>query len=174
MGVHIMDKAMVVLKRFGNPTKIITSGGDTSGNTGGAAGGPGAAAPVSPGAPGASPSEFTPGAGSTPSTGSAAPDEVTYQYALRPGLSCSFILSSDGRVIQISVVGSLGQHAETARTSRGITLGSAYSDVITKYGFPEHQAAQGATLTALYTEHAHCAFQFQNNRVIGITVAEVE
>ena len=181
LGIKIFDRANVVLKKFGNPSRIIT--GSSSSQSGapqpqGPQQGPmtnGAlpALPM-PGAPGAPAPELNggqPANGQTPGASTPQPSQVVWEFDLRNSIIVNVTLSNDGRVVQISVS---GMRDPTALTSRGVTLGSPYITVLGKYGYPESQDTAGSILTALYSEKAHCAFQFMNNKVVSITVAAVE
>jgi len=151
--------------------------------------------PMMGGAPGSMPGEFAPpGMGfapggmpfgrppgmtgpNMPTGGAQTPDqagelayqnkEATYIYDKPNGLTYAFLLSPSGRVIQITVAG----YKDAARTSRGIALGSTYSAVLSKYGFPEQQAVEGDTVFLSYASRAHVAFQLIHNKVVSIMVA---
>jgi hypothetical protein len=177
LGVHIFDRATLVLKKFGNPTSITTASGST--DTSAAAGTPGGASPAPVSSNGLPPMpsapEFGGGQPGSPAGTSttAAPDTpstVTYVYVTK-SVTIDFTVSPDGRVIQITVA---GERNSNVRTSRGVTLGSPYDAVVAKYGFPETQDTAGGVLTAKYTDRAHVAFQFFNFKVVSITVAAVE
>jgi len=183
LGIKIFDRANVVLKKFGNPSKIIT--GSSSSSQSGAAqpqntqqgpmmtNGALPALPM-PGAPGAPAPELNggqPANGQTPGASTPQPSQVVWEFDLRNSIIVNITLSNDGRVVQISVS---GMRDPSAVTSRGVTLGSPYITVLGKYGYPEGQDTAGSILTALYSEKAHCAFQFMNNKVVSITVAAVE
>jgi hypothetical protein len=98
--------------------------------------------------------------------------EVTYIYDKPNGLTYAFLLSPapNGRVIQITVAG----YKSSARTSRGVVLGSTYAQVLAKYGFPEQQAVEGDTVFISYAHRAHVAFQLMHNHVVSIMVAYVQ
>ena len=169
LGIKIFDKAALVLKKFGAPSKIVTS---TAGTT---TPGSNPAAPTVPTAP--NPGEFAnPGAPAQPAANGAAsatadPNEVVYEYATKAGTTLDFTISGDGRVIQISAA---GQKNGNVRTLRGVTLGTSYIDVINKYGYPEGQDVTNSVLTMRYVDRAHVAFQLFNQKVVSVTVAAVE
>lgn len=174
MGVKIYERATVVSKKFGNPTRIQT-GTVTPATTTGA---PSIAA-ITTGAlpplptPGAPPAELG-GAAPQATPSAAAPAEasqVVWEYAGKNNTTVDFTLSGDGRVIQIYVS---GLKANNVVTSRGVTLGTPYTAVLAKYGYPESQDSAGPILTMRYTEKSHVAFQLYNNKVVSITVAAVE
>ncbi|MDR3707019.1 MAG: hypothetical protein P4L33_01865 [Capsulimonadaceae bacterium] len=179
LGVKIFERATQVLKKFGNPTKVETGTTSPAPAVGVAPiapiatgalpplptpGGPGGTAPEFGGAPAAQPAQAN-GASAVP------PSQVIYEYAGKNNITIDFTISSDGRVIQISVS---GVKDSGVVTSRGVTLGTPYTAVLAKYGYPEIQDTANAILTARYTEKSHVAFQFYNNKVVSITVAAVE
>ncbi|HEY3331122.1 MAG TPA: hypothetical protein VGK19_13930 [Capsulimonadaceae bacterium] len=173
VGVKIFDKAVLVLKKFGNPAKIITPATTATSGT--------VAAPTAPGPVGPQPGEFggpgagmpAPGAapGSAAAAATAAANTVIYEYNTKAGITLDFTMSNDGRVIQISAS---GQKNANVKTSRGVTLGTSYIDVINKYGYPESQDTVNSVLTMRYVEKAHVAFQLFNQKVVSVTVAAVE
>jgi len=182
VGVHIYDKASVVLKKFGNGFKVITGGEDTttssttegvpsryqslipSTQTGGTAG--------IPGAPGAN-ADFAPAGAQQggQQTTQTAPDQVVYRYTLKNDVRVDFTFSSDGRVVQITAAGAKGAEV---KTNKSVTLGTPYTTVLDKYGFPEHQQNENGFLTARYTDKSHVAFQFYQNKVVSITVTAAD
>jgi hypothetical protein len=58
---------------------------------------------------------------------------VKWVYVRPDGGSLEFWINEDGRVAQIAATG----HTGTAVTSKGLKLGSSYSQVLTSYGVPE-------------------------------------
>jgi hypothetical protein len=113
------------------------------------------------------------GAASSDATGgdtTVAPDDALYVYQKPNGVILEFLATADGRVIQIEVLGYKG----SAKTERGITLGSSYSTVIDKYGYPESLDASNGVTTMKYLDKQHVSFQLHENKVVGITVAAVE
>ena len=60
------------------------------------------------------------------------------------------------------------------KTARGIALGDSYFAVNTKYGFPESQNITGRVLNLNYVQKFHAAFQFLNQKLVGIIVAAVD
>lgn len=93
--------------------------------------------------------------------------EVWYIYEKPNGMTYEFLLSPQGRVIEIAVAGYKGG----GTTSRGITLGSTYAQVLAKYGFPETQTVENGVVFLSYTHRAHVAFQLMDNKVVSIIVA---
>lgn len=184
MGIRIFEHANAVLKKYGNPTRIITGSNSTNQtpSTNGPDAAPGAAPGALPALPqgGAAlppPPEFGGGQqqqqpqNGQPNEPAVPPTEVIWEYSLKGNITLDFTLSNDGRVIQISVS---GLHSAAAATARGIRLGSLYTAVLAKYGYPESQDTNGSILTALFAQRSHVAFQFLQNKVVSITVAAVE
>lgn len=151
-------------------------GGDSSDADGpGGAGGPGGypGAPGGyPGAPGGYPG--APG-GANSAKAQAQKSLVTWVYDQANGNTLEFTFSNDGRVIQIRATG----YHPVVKTARGVTLGMKLSDVVGRYGAPEHSkitnaGSSGRIFTEDYTEKYHASFQFYNSRLVGIIVAAVE
>jgi hypothetical protein len=118
------------------------------------------------------PSSTAPAGFGAPATGvpsadtNADPNDVRYVYKRSDGTILEFLLSADGRVIQIDLQG----YKAATKTSRGISLGSKYGDVTDKYGYPEAQETSGDILTMEYLEKQDVSFQIHHNKVVGITV----
>jgi hypothetical protein len=181
VGIKIYDKATIVLKKFGQPTKVITSsqGGNPYGGMQ-----PGSAMQGMPGMPesgdsmsegAAAPGEFSPsGLKNSPYNTDPipAPNESILRYVKPGGVRIDFTVDKDGRVVQITVAGL----KSNAKTSRGIILGSSYTQVLNKYGYPESQTNKnmGKVLLADYNQKFHVAFQFIGMKVVSITVAAIE
>jgi hypothetical protein len=179
-GIKLFSNASVLLKKFGTPD-IIKVGGQAAGGGGGAAAGgppagfggppPGFGGGPPPGFGGGPPAGFGGGGGGAAGGGtSPAGATVTWIYDRLDGSTLEFLLSSDGRVIQIHATGLRG----SVRTVKGIVLGSGLIDVYTKYGYPETTTLSGNILTLTYTNRDHCAFQLLDRKVVGVTVAVVE
>jgi hypothetical protein len=194
-GVTILSSAQQIIRKYGNPTYILT-GGQTFTGAGTAAGastpastGIGPLPPMAPPAQqtlpvfgdrngqagGTAPSQnasYASGQTTSQTDASGAdPGEVTYVYQKRDGTTYQFLLASNGKVIQITA---LGYKPQAVRTSRGITLGSTYSQVLAKYGNPESIEPSGLVTLLTYTNRAHVAFQLVSNKVVGIHVAAVQ
>jgi hypothetical protein len=123
--------------------------------------------------------------GNTNSTGVSI-QEVTWVYNRKfknDLISYEFLLSPQGTVSQIRVVGYTGGYA---RTQKGIVLGSSMADVINRYGHPEKQSIAGQGILLLdYSKKHHMTLQLQLQkvpndpvkkiyRVIAIVVATIE
>ena len=153
-------------------------GGGVPGEFGGGGGGMGQADGPSAsggfgGAPGIGGMGGFPGAGGANGTdpNGSNPGEVTWVYDKPNGNDIEFTMSSDGRVIQVRAT---GYKNAAIRTSKGVTLGQTYAQVVSKYGYPESQEQMGTVLTARYTDRDHVAFQFFNQRLVAIIVAAVD
>ena len=185
VGVPIFSPAQEILRKFGNPNFILTSGQTFAGAAASTAttapsAGLGQLPPLAP--PGQAMPEFGGGArsfgGPTASSdtssvdaSAASPGEVTYVYQKSNGITYQFLLSPTGKVIQITA---LGYSPAGARTSRGISLNSTYTQVLAKYGNPESIEPTGLVTTLRYTRRAHVAFQLVANKVVGIIVAAIQ
>jgi len=157
------------LSEFGGGGKI-SPGGFGGEGMGGSPGGPGGY-PGAGGFPGAA--GGYPGAGGGFGAGQqtlTTKPNVTWVYDRPNGGSLEFTISPDGRVIQIRATGYTG----TVRTAKGVALGQSYAGVVAKYGYPSGQYIQGPLLNADYSEKYHAAFQFYNQKVVGIIIAAVE
>lgn len=145
-------------------------GGAPGGFPGGAPGGfPGGAPGGFPGAPGGFPGAPGGASGFPGSTATAAPVKppVTLIYNRANGGSLEFTISPDKRVVQIRETGYNGAYG----TSRGIKLGTSYSAVLARYGYPENTEISGSIINIDYRNTLHCGFQFLDQRLVGIIVA---
>ena len=143
-------------------------GSGSSGGTGSLPGFPGMSS--GGGFPGASPGGFPGGASGFPgSAAAAAPVKppVTLIYNRANGGTLEFTVSPDKRVVQIRETGYSGSYA----TSRGIKLGTSYSAVVARYGYPEDTQLAGSIVNIDYKDTLHCGFQFLDQRLVGIIVA---
>ena len=146
------------------------STGSLPGFPGGAPGGfPGGAPGGFPGAPGGFPGAPGGASGFPGSTATAAPVKppVTLIYNRANGGSLEFTISPDKRVVQIRETGYNGAYG----TSRGIKLGTSYSAVLARYGYPENTEISGSIINIDYRNTLHCGFQFLDQRLVGIIVA---
>ena len=135
-------------------------GGGSSGGFPGAAGG-------FPGSGGG----FPGGASGFPGGGAAAvapvKPPVTLVYNRANGGSLEFTISPDKRVVQIRETGYQGAYG----TARGIKLGTSYSAVVARYGYPENTDIAGPIINIDYRSTLHCGFQFLDQRLVGIVVS---
>jgi len=146
-------------------------GGGMPGGPGGYPGAPGGMNRNRGGYPGAPGGMGTNGQPGTSTNGTQTADStVTWVYDRPDGTSLEFTLSSGGRVIQIHLSG----YKSVYRTARGVGLGMSLGTVSGKYGFPESQNISGRVLNMNYIQKFHAAFQFLNQRLVGIIVAAVD
>jgi hypothetical protein len=194
-GIRIFASVRDVLNKYGDPNQILTGaaaqGGASTAGPGGAQGGGGPIGAVPPmqfggggpafpgfggGMPGGMPGGFPPNgqggssAGGSTTSGNPAPGEVLYVYNRPNNTTVDFLLSPDGRVIQITVLGYKGN----VLTERGVGLGTNYGKIVARYGYPEGQDNNGTALTMTYLAHNHVSFTLKNEKVVGITVAAIE
>ena len=140
---------------------IPTGGGGYPGGGGGYPGGGG-------GYPGGGGGGY-PGGGAVDSTGAALPGRqtVTLIYDRALGGDLEFTISPDKRVVQIRETGYSGAYG----TARGIKLGTKYSQVVARYGYPENTSIAGSIINTDYKDTLHCGFQFLDQKLVGIIVA---
>ena len=146
------------------------STGSLPGFPGGAPGGFSGGAPGGfPGAPGGFPGAPGGASGFPGSTATAAPVKppVTLIYNRANGGSLEFTISPDKRVVQIRETGYNGAYG----TARGIKLGTSYSAVVGRYGYPENTEISGSIINIDYRNTLHCGFQFLDQRLVGSIVA---
>ena len=107
--------------------------------------------------------------GATDATGAALPAKqvVTLVYDRALGGDLEFTISPDKRVVQIRETGYSGAFG----TARGIKLGTTYSQVVARYGYPDNTSIAGPILNTDYKDTLHCGFQFLDQRLVGIIVA---
>lgn len=195
-GISIFAPGSEVTQKFGNPSLILVGGvgaapfDPAAGASPLGAGGASGTAGSSPGGSAAAPN---PGAGLLPGfagvPGGAAPGgvdasgapiggpgaapvavpkmPVTLIYNRPNGGSLEFTISPDKRVIQIRETGYTGSYG----TTRGIKLGTTYSAVVARYGYPENTYIQGSIISTDYKDTLHCGFQFLDQKLVGIIVA---
>jgi len=117
--------------------------------------------------------------GGMPPAGAEGPEQVIrWIYELK-GVVLEFtIAASDGIILQVRAIGNKWPNA---RTSKGITLGSLYKEVLRRHGFPESHLDAGGVLVLDYQERQHVAFALRQDRpgegpykVFAITVALVQ
>ena len=193
-GIALGKPAAMVLKKYGNPTRVIVGSvqlqaatqepqmptgpemGPTRGMT--MPGGlelpdifrpgtfPGVAPGTLPSGP-TVPSGYAPGTPGT--TEKAAEQQVTWRYEFASGIALDFNISAGGTVMQITVSGRTAW--PLSKTARGIKLGASYKDVLLKYGYPESHESIGSFLRASYLDKYRVLFTFLGKDLVGITVA---
>lgn len=95
----------------------------------------------------------------------------------RPGnVRLEFLINEDGRVAQISAAAPAGKSYPSAKTSKGVRLGSSMQQVMGAYGNPERyrMIPGGRFLELYYTKANHAAFTFDTTKqmkVVRITIA---
>jgi hypothetical protein len=201
-GVKIFTTAKALLMKFGTPTTIVTSGGGGGGGAAASPFGNGGSSQPFPGGGGNMQGGMPPwmqggnmqggrgmpggGAddngpmggqqnasapiGNSPNIVAQQPGEVTWIYDRPNGVELQFTLDATGRVIQIRATGA----RDGVTTAKNVSLGASYQTIIDKYGWPESQSQQSGILTTMYVQRSHVAFQFYDNRLVGIVVAAVE
>jgi len=95
--------------------------------------------------------------------------QVTWTYDWPDGITTEFLISSTGKVVQITIGGL--QPSKSSVTSKGIKLGSTYKDVIFKYGWPEGQSTAGRYFRLSYADKHRVVFTLLDKKVVGITIA---
>jgi len=157
--------------------------GMPGGSAGGAYGMPGGSAGGAYGMPGGSayPSSG-PGLGGPGALGGGGPEyssAVLWIYKRPNQIRYEFLINEDGRVAQISVAAPHDKRppaAVRAATSKAITIGSPYSNVLAAYGYPERtRLLPGMRFNeAYYSKNYHAAFTFdmlKKMKVVRITIA---
>ena len=95
------------------------------------------------------------------------PSAVTLVYDRALGGDLEFTISPDKRVVQIRETGYSGAYG----TARDIKLGTTYSQVVARYGYPEDTSIAGSIVNIDYKDTLHCGFQFLDQKLVGIIVA---
>ncbi len=111
-----------------------------------------------------------PGAAPSPQI-TVSPDKVLWVYRLKGGITLRVTLSqTDGRVVEVTVS---GNKWEKARTSKGITLGSSYTDVLQAYGWPEETSTSEGIMFCRYDESYRVVFGIRSSdkKVVSITIS---
>jgi hypothetical protein len=109
--------------------------------------------------------------GTMTTTASTTDGEVTLIYELPNNLTYQFLLSPSGSVKQVTA---LGYKDDSAKTSKDIRIGSSYTSIIGRYGYPENQSETNGVTIVDYSKRAHVAFELINNSVVGIVVAAID
>lgn len=127
--------------------------------------GPGSTFPFGTSPAGPAQPQFTP---TTTTVRTVAAPEVTWIYQFTDNRRLEFLLSPDGRVVQISA---FGVSWPGVSTSKGIRLGHTYKDIIFRYGYPQSQEQSGLQLVVKYPETHRVLFTLLGKSVVGITIA---
>lgn len=182
-GIVLGRSSLSVIKKYGDPSEIRVGGrGQTAidqsaGNLFGMeAPPPGMSMEAPPPGFGADQGAMQPGMSSPFGQGFGVPQpiqmsgrEITWIYRFEKNKELDFILDAQGRVLQIAAY---GVEWKGMKTSKGITLGKTYKEVILTYGFPESHEMQGPGMMVLkYANSDRVAFTLVGNQVVGITIA---
>jgi len=118
-----------------------------------------------------------------PGTGGAASQETVWWYKWpRQGIFVAFLFNKQGQVIQIQSHGyKTDPKVPTARTSKGVVLGSSMGTVLKNYGWSPEGDHSGEYVVMRYDTpgrvgngHGKVAFQVLKNQVVGITLGFVK
>ena len=171
-GIKLGRSAMTIIQKFGNPNDIrigavaqdqqSPNAGMPSPMMGGMPGMEG----MPGGFPGQMPSDMS-GAPGAPTVVKKRAPELTWIYRFPKNKTLEFIVSPDGRVMQI---GAYAAEWPNVRTSKGITFGSTYKDLLAKYGFPESHQQVNIQLIARYPDKQRAIFVLVGQTVVGMTI----
>lgn len=191
-GIKLGRPALAVIQKYGNPSSMIIGAvGQIQGTTGmpqsapGMLGMPGAGSPfditsLGPDMSGLfGPSALsgpTPAPIATSAKPMAVAPEVTWVYNYPKNRQLRFQINPDGIVVQIAAI---GVDWPNILTSRRITLGQTYKDIVLKYGYPEsHERAPNVNLGSIslprmevmYPEKHRVIFTCVGKYITGITI----
>ena len=101
--------------------------------------------------------------------------EVTWSYSLKAldakkqkqAIGYDFLISPEGKVSQIRITGYVPR-TKADRSSKGITLGSTYLDLVRTYGPPKSVMKSGELLVCSYP-NKHIEFQLMNMKYVNGT-----
>ena len=172
-GIRLGRSALTVIQKYGNPSEIrVGAQANVQGQPGMEAqpmpmlGGP---VPGMSAAEGPMMGPMDMGMGPMPGQQAKpkGPPEVVWIYRFPKNKTLEFIISPDGRVMQIAAY---GVEWPGIGTALGIRLGDTYRDVILKYGFPQSHDKNGIELIANYSDKHRAVFTFVGKTVVGITI----
>lgn len=174
-GIKLGRSALTIIQKFGNPSEIQVGARSQVEGQPGAQAQPVMPGMGMPGAEGMGMPGMDMGMGMPGMTGPMAglqpqkrgPPEVIWIYRFPKNQTLEFIISPDGRVMQIAAYGVQWPGLSTAL---GIRLGDTYRDVVLKYGFPEAHDKNGIELIAKYSDKHRAVFTFVGKTVVGITI----
>ncbi|MEZ0326233.1 MAG: hypothetical protein ACAH95_10025 [Fimbriimonas sp.] len=114
--------------------------------------------------------------GAPPAAGGGAAENATYTRWVynRSGSKYGFIINKKGQVVQIEAIGMANSKV---RTSKGVTFGNTFAQVIKKYKTPDGYDISGSNVMARYLTRNKVAFRFSRlgegkpQVVTGIVVA---
>jgi len=199
-GVSLGDKASSVLKKYGNPDRIVigTAAAPAAGFGGAPVGlGGGTMPPGEPGmgpmpvaspfaglAPGALPGLSSVGGmpGTMPMVSPMSPmpgAPGSESGAAEPeDVRWTYLLPKGGPTIEVivseDVVAQItvsGRKWASARTAKGVTLGDNYKKVLITYGYPDKHEYAGNYLRVGYLQKSNIMFTLRDSKtVVGITI----
>jgi hypothetical protein len=97
--------------------------------------------------------------------------EVTLVYVKPNGITYEFLLSTHGTVVQITA---LGYGDPRTKTSKNVTFGTSYTQLLNRYGYPPNQSQSNGVTIVDYSKKDHVAFELYENHVVGIVVAAID
>ena len=97
----------------------------------------------------------------------AAPQTLYWLYRRPGGVQLVLTLNQRGLVTAITLNGT--RPYPPGQTSKGIGLGSAYPDLIRRYGYPDRAVTSGLSLDLTYIDHG-VKFRLDGMRVTQITI----
>lgn len=176
-GIRLGRSALSILQKYGNPMEVrvgqaslITIQAQANQDqTGGMPGMPGME-----GLPGMMPGGMPMDQGGQPAGPQGGPvvqrrgpPEVIWLYRFPKNKTLEFVVSPDGRVMQIAAY---GVDWPNIKTSKGIGFGASYKDLLAKYGFPESHDRAGIELMVKYPDRHRAIFTLIDQTVVGITI----
>ena len=174
-GVRLGRSALTILQKYGNPTEVrVGQASQTPGESPNVSvpqmNNPMSGLPGMEGLPGmmpdmgGSPAMPQPGG---PVVQRRGPPEVIWLYRFPKNKTLEFIVSPDGRVMQITA---FGVEWPNVRTAKGIGFGNTYKDLLAKYGFPESHDQSGVALVVRYPDRHRAIFTLVGQQIVGITI----
>ena len=146
----------------------LKAGGDLDGMMAGAGSGGGFGGGMNGGGGGIGPFGQT-------TSSSTIQQEVTWSYSRKAldakkqkqAIGYDFLISPEGKVSQIRITGYVPRTSGD-RSSKGITLGSTYKDLVKTYGAPKSVMKSGELLVCSYPKQ-HIEFQLMNMKYVNGT-----
>ena len=171
-GIRLGRSALTILQKYGNPTEVrVGQASRTAGEQIPAPQMPqNMQMPTMPGLEGMMPDmsmQMQPQQQNPNVVQRRGPPEVIWTYKFPKNKTLEFIVSPDGRVMQIAA---FGVEWPIVRTEKGIVFGSTYKDVLAKYGFPEAHDRTGIELLLRYPDRHRAIFTLVDQQVVGITI----
>lgn len=171
-GIRLGRSALTIIQKYGNPSEIrVGAQSQVQDQQGMEAQPPGMEAPPPGMGMGMSMDMGIPNMGAPIPGGQQpqrkGPPEIVWIYRFPKNKTLEFLVSPDGRIMQIAAY---GVEWPGIGTALGIRLGDTYKDVILKYGFPESHSKTGIELIAKYSDKHRAVFTFVGKTVVGITI----